>query len=303
MALLFLSTADRGAVWQPLFEAAGEAFILGADAVTDPSEVTHVVCWVPPEDLTVYPNLRVVISTGAGVDQMPDLPEGVELVRTEAPGIAEMVRDWVVMATLMLHRDMPTYLEQQRGGTWAGHAVPMARGTKVGVMGMGRIGTLVAQSLDALGFDVLGWSRSGTPVAGVEVFDASGFDSFLGQTDILICLLPLTDQTAGLMDAAFFAKLPKGAKLVQAGRGAQLDLDALRQALDAGHVSCAMLDVTDPEPLPQDHWAWADPRIVITPHVAASTDAAEGARHAIEVVRAGREGRALPGLVPHGRGY
>lgn len=148
-----------------------------------------------------------------------------------------------------------------------------------------------------------GWSRSGRPVEGIEVYDAEGVDAFLARSEILICLLPLTAETRGLMDASFFAKLPQGAKLVHAGRGAQLDMAALKDALDAGQVTSAMLDVTDPEPLPEDHWAWADPRIVITPHVAASTDAREGALHALTVVRASREGTEIPGLVDQTRGY
>ncbi|MCA0994953.1 2-hydroxyacid dehydrogenase [Alloyangia pacifica] len=303
MALLFLSTLERAAVWQPLFEAAGVEMIVGEAAVTDPAAITHLVCWVPPQDLRRYPNLQVVISTGAGVDHMPPMPEGVQLARTLAPGIEEMVRDWVVMATLMLHREMPIYLGQQREGRWQNRPVPLARGTRVGIMGMGRIGQLAAETLRGMGFDVAGWSRSGRAVAGVEVYGATGMEDFLARSEVLICLLPLTAETRGLMDANFFAKLPQGAKLVHAGRGAQLDMAALKEALDAGQLASAMLDVTDPEPLPEDHWAWADPRIVITPHVAASTDAREGAQHALAVVRASREGTEIPGLVDQTRGY
>ena len=129
------------------------------------------------------------------------------------------------------------------------------------------------------------------------------WSGFLARTDILVCLLPLTAETRGLMDARFFARLPRGARLVQAGRGAQLDMEALRAALDTGQLASAMLDVTDPEPLPEGHWAWSDPRLVITPHVAAQTDAVEGARHALNVLRAGREGAPLPGEVDPSRGY
>lgn len=303
MALLFLSSAERAAIWAPLFEAAGEEMILGEAAVTDPAAVTHILCWQPPQDLLRYPNLKAVISTGAGVDHMPALPEGVSLVRTLAPGIEEMVRDWVVMATLMLHRDMPAYIAQQRAAAWTVRPVALARGTRVGIMGLGRIGQLAAKSLTGLGFDVAGWSRSARPVAGIEVFGAAALEAFLGRSDILICLLPLTAETRGLMDARFFAMLPRGARLVQAGRGAQLDMEALRHALDTGQLASAMLDVTEPEPLPADHWAWSDPRLVITPHVAAQTDAVEGARHALNVLRASREGAELPGLVDVSRGY
>lgn len=303
MALLFLSMAERAAVWAPIFEAAGEEMLIGEAAVDDPAAITHILCWQPPEDISRYPNLQVLISSGAGVDQMPVLPEGVQLSRTVATGIEEMVRDWVVMAALMLHRDMPTYLEQAACGDWRGHMTHKASATRVGVMGLGRIGRLAALTLADLGFPVAGWSRSGAPVAGIEVFGGDNLGAFLGRTDLLICLLPLTPETQGLMGARFFAQLPRGAMLAHAGRGAQLDMNALRVALDEGRISAAMLDVTDPEPLPSDHWAWKYPRVIVTPHIASETDHAEGAEHALAVIRAAREGRAIPGLVDPLRGY
>ncbi len=303
MTLLYVSTAERAAAWQPIFAEAGEEMIVGEAAVTDPAAVTHLLCWTPPRDLGRYPNLKVVISAGAGVDQMPPLPPGVALSRTVAPGIEEMVRDWVLMACLMLHRSMPAYLEQAARGEWKTHHTQLAQGCRVGIMGMGRIGSLAARSLASLGFPVAGWSRSGRPVEGVEVFGSDQLDAMLARTDLLVCLLPLTPETRGLMNADFLGKLPRGARLVHAGRGAQLDMDALKAALDQGQISAAMLDVTEPEPLPQDHWAWADPRVIITPHVAAVTDYAEGARHVLEVIRATRAGTEIPGLVDQAKGY
>ncbi|MBT9385110.1 glyoxylate/hydroxypyruvate reductase A [Pseudooceanicola sp. CBS1P-1] len=303
MALLFLSTPERGAVWKQVFAEAGEEIVIGADAVTDPAAITHILCWSPPGDLTLYPNLQAVICSGAGVDHIRPVPEGVALVRTLAPGIEGMVRDWVVMASLMLHRDMPAYLDQAGQGLWQEHPTRQARSRRVGIMGTGRIGRKVAETLRALDFPVLGYSRSGRPVEGLEVCGQDMLDTFLAQTDLLICLLPLTDETRGLMDAAFLAKLPKGALLVHAGRGAQLHLDALGAALDSGQIGAAMLDVTDPEPLPQDHWAWTHPKVVVTPHIGSVTDYEEGARHGLNVIRAGRAGEELPGLVDPARGY
>ena len=302
MSLLFLSTRARLPVWQAHFAAEGETLIDGEDAVTDPAEVTAIACWVPPADLARYPNLRVVISVGAGVDHLPPLPHGVALSRTLAPGIEGMVRDWVVMATLMLHRDIPAYLDQARRGDWRGLTVRTAASRRVGILGMGRIGSLAAQSLGALGFEVAGLSRSGQ--AGiVPMFAASDVDAFLARTDLLVCLLPLTDETRGILNARTFAALPRGAALVHAGRGGHLDTGALRAALDAGRISTAMLDVTDPEPLPADHWMWQDPRVIVTPHIAAQTDPAEGARHALAVMQALRDGTPVPGQVDQLRGY
>ncbi len=303
MVLLYLSIPERAEVWKQIFAPLGIEMVIGEAAVTDPASITHIACWQPPADLSRYPNLKVVISVGAGVDQMPPMPEGVVLSRTIAKGIEQMVRDWVVMGTLALHRDLPVYLDQARSGQWTQHMPREAREARVGIMGMGRIGQLAAQTLGALGFDVAGWSRSGKPVAECAVFDQAGLDAFLARSDILVCLLPLTDETRGLMDGAFLAKLPKGAKIVQAGRGAQLDMRALKEALDQGQLTSAILDVTDPEPLPQTHWAWADPRVIITPHIAAQTGHEEGARHVISVMEATAKGDPIPGQVDQSKGY
>lgn len=303
MALLFLSTPERAAVWGPLLAAGGHRMIAGEGAVTDPASVTAIACWTPPADLARYPALRAVISVGAGVDQMPPLPPGVALSRTIAPGIEAMVRDWVVMATLMLARDVPRYLDQARAGVWQAHPVRKASSLRVGILGLGRIGRLVAGSLGGMGFAVAGYSRSAAPVPGVQVFGPGGLHDLVAQSDLLVCLLPLTDATRGLLGADLLARMPEGAGLVHAGRGAQLDMAALRAALDHGPLAHAVLDVTDPEPLPPGHWAWAHPRIVITPHVAAQTDAAEGAAHALAVMEALRKGSPIPGLVDPSRGY
>lgn len=303
MALLLLSTAERGEVWPRVFAEAGESLVVGEAAVADPAAITHIACWVPPRDLSAYTGLKTVISVGAGVDHLPPLPAGVALSRTIAPGMAAMVRDWVVMATLMAHRDLPAYLAQARDGLWRAGKVMAAGARTVGILGMGRIGRLATASLGDLGFRVRGWSRSGTPVEGVDMFAAAELDEFLSGSDILVCLLPLTESTRGLLGEALFSRLPHGARLVHAGRGAHLDMAALSRALDAGQLASAFLDVTDPEPLPPQHPLWRDPRVIVTPHVAAQTDAREGALHALAVIRAVREGLPIPGLVEPERGY
>ncbi|MFN3207395.1 MAG: 2-hydroxyacid dehydrogenase [Roseovarius sp.] len=303
MTLLLIGPKERGRVWGQVFEQAGEAMVFGEDAVDDPAAITHLACWNPPDDLGRYPNLTSVISTGAGVDQMPPLPEGVALVRTLAPSVDELVRDWVLMSSLMLYRDMPRYLAQAAEGEWRPHPPQQANAGRLGIMGLGRIGRLVAESTVSLGFDVAGWSRSGADVPGIKVYGHDDLEPFLARTDLLICLLPLTDQTRGLLSTRVFRMMPRGAALVHAGRGAQLDMEAMRSALDDGQLRAAMLDVTEPEPLPQDHWAWRDPRVIVTPHIGGETDAAEGARHALAVIRAGREGNNLPGLVHGNKGY
>ncbi|WP_138470675.1 glyoxylate/hydroxypyruvate reductase A [Poseidonocella sp. HB161398] len=302
MALLYLEPDDRMPVWQAAFEEAGETLIPGPGALADPALVTHLACWVPP-DLARFPALRVVLSKVAGVERMPPMPAGIRLCRMVAPGIEAMVRDYVLMAVLMLHRDMPAYLAQARRGQWQAQPVRRASGRRIGILGMGRTGGLLAATLRDLGFEVAGWSRSGQGPEGIAAYGADGLSAFLARTEILVCLLPLTAATRGILDAGLFAQLPQGAALVQAGRGPQLILEDLRAALETGQLSAAMLDVTDPEPLPADHWAWRHPQVIVTPHAGAYTPAEEGARHALAVIRADRAGLPLPGEVPPEKGY
>ncbi len=303
MTVLLTSFPARARVWEETFAKAGEPLFTDVNQVPDPAEVSVLACWKPPADLTVFPNLQAVLSVGAGVDQMPALPQHLMLCRSLAPGIETLVREWVVMACLMVHRDMPAYLEQATRGEWAGQPVTMARNRRVGILGMGRIGKQVAANLTELGFPVVGWSRSGATVDGIKMYGQDGLHKVLEQSDILVCLLPLTQQTKGILGADTFSMLPKGAHLVHAGRGAQLNMQDLRDALEKGQIRSAVLDVTNPEPLPSDHWAWADPRVIVTPHVAAETDAKEGALHALDVLRALKQGKPPPGLIPRGQGY
>ena len=303
MTTLLLSTSERAEIWRRAFAEAGETLWTRAEEVPDPARVEHIACWIPPDDIGRYGNLRTVLSIGAGVDHMPALPDGVALVRTLAPGIERMVRDYAVMAALALHRDLPHYLEQSRLGSWAPRPATRAEARRIGVMGMGRIGSKVAGTLAELGFPVAGWSRSGAARGGVTVHGGSDLGAFLARTDLLICLLPLTAETRGILGADTFAALPRGARLVHAGRGGHLDMEALLGALDSGQLAAAMLDVTEPEPLPEDHPAWRHPRLLVTPHVASFTDPAEGAAHALAVVRAVRAGAPVPGHVDVRLGY
>jgi glyoxylate/hydroxypyruvate reductase A len=175
---------------------------------------------------------------------------------------------------------------------------------RVGVLGLGSLGQAVLDKLVSFGFDCAGWSRSRHEVAGVHCHaGADELDSFLTRSDILICLLPLTDATRGFLNAALFAKCPKGASLVHVGRGPQLVAHDLLQALDEGHLAEAVLDVTDPEPLPADSALWAHPRVRITPHIASMTQPQTAARVAIDNLRRFERGEPLVGLVDRGRGY
>lgn len=303
MALLYRSEARRGQIFAQAFADALPDLPFHTEQAPDPAAVEYMVTWAAPPDLSAYPNLRLIFSVGAGVDQfdLPALPPQIGVVRMLEPGIARQMREMAVMATLAIHRDLPAYLAQAQSGLWQARQNRRAGDCRVGVLGLGNMGRAVLDALRPFGFALSGWSRSPRQIDGVTCM--TDLPAFLAQTDILICLLPLTDDTRGMLNAQVFSALPQGAALVHLGRGAQLDTDALRDALDSGHLSQAFLDVTNPEPLPADHWLWHDPRVIVTPHVASQTDAAEGAQHVIAGIRADRAGKPVPGLVDRTRGY
>lgn len=175
---------------------------------------------------------------------------------------------------------------------------------RVGVLGLGSLGQAVLALLVALGFDAAGWSRSRRELPGVSCHaGADELDDFLARTQILVCLLPLTDATRGMLNAALFAKLPRGASLVHVGRGPQLVGADLLRALDTGQLAEAVLDVTDPEPLPSDHPLWLHPCVQITPHIASMTQPQTAARVVIDNLRRHACGEPLVGLVDRARGY
>lgn len=302
MSILYASDAARGAVFTEIFAREAPELPVHIGTAPDPEKVEYLVTWAPP-DLRLYPRLKLLFSTGAGVDQfdLSALPPQARVVRMLEPGIAAQMCEYVTLAVLGLHRDLPTYLNQQRAGHWQlGKDHPAAL-RRVGVMGLGQLGQAVLHALAPFGFARAGWARSPRQIDGVEVF--TDLDAFLARTDILICLLPLTPQTEGMLDAALFTRLPEGAMLVQVGRGRQTDQEALLAALDSGHLSAAWLDVTEPEPLPQDHPLWSHPRVIVTPHIASRTRAEDGARYVLKTIRAHQSGQPVPGLVDPDKGY
>jgi len=302
MSILYTSDPARGAVFADIFAAEAPELAFHSGTAPDLAAVEYMITWTAP-DLRAYPNLRLLFSTGAGVDQfdLTALPAGAQVVRMLEPGIAEQMCEYVTLAVLGLHRGLPGYLNQQRAGQWKiGTDHPAAK-RRVGVMGLGQLGKAVLQALAPFGFPLAGWARSPRRIDGVEVF--TDLDAFLARTDILICLMPLTTETGGMLDAKLFAALPQGAMLVQVGRGRQTDQEALLAALDSGQLSAAWLDVTEPEPLPPEHPLWSHPRVILTPHIASRTRAEDGARFVLAAIRAHRAGQRVPGLVDRIRGY
>jgi glyoxylate/hydroxypyruvate reductase A len=212
--------------------------------------------------------------------------------------------EYVTMSVLALHRNLPDYLHRQASGEWCEIDVGPAGSRGVGVMGLGVLGQAVLDRLGTFGYRRYGWSRTPKIIPGVDCYAGQeALCAFLGHCDILICLLPLTEATRGILDARLFAALPQGASLINVGRGAQLNQDALLAALDAGQLSRAILDVVDPEPLPRAHPFWGHPRIWLTPHIASMAQPETAALVVLDNLRRYRCGEPLHGVLNRDRGY
>lgn len=308
MTLLYKANAVRGAEWGRHVAALAPdlPFRLWPD-VGDPAAVRYLATWVPPDDIaSTFPNLELVFSVGAGVDQFDfaKVPDHVPLVRMLEPGIAASMVEYVTLAVLALHRDLPRFRDQQRREIWQEIQITAAARRRVGVMGLGQLGRAALERLRAFGFPLSGWNRSPRSIDGVECYaGADQMKAFLARTDILVCLLPLTGETRSILDRALFAALPQGAMLVNVGRGGHLVQEDLLAALAGGQLSAAMLDVTDPEPLPAGHPFWQHERIILTPHVASMTHPETAVRFVLDTIARHERGEPLPGLVDRSRGY
>ncbi|EUC18465.1 2-hydroxyacid dehydrogenase [Paraburkholderia hospita] len=308
MTLLYKADPERGKLWAQHFaqKAPEIPFRLWPD-VGDPAAVRYLAAWQPPDDpARTLPNLEVIFSLGAGIDQfdLSRVPPHIAVVRMIEPGIVEGMVEYVTQAVLTIHRDLFDYALQQRQRVWREMPVRAASTRRVGVLGLGMLGTAVLERLRVFGFPCAGWSRSEHRLEGVECFaGVEALDAFLARTDVLVCLLPLTDATRGLLDKRLFGKLPKGASFVNVGRGPQVNQQDLLDALDSGQLQNAILDVTDPEPLPESHPFWTHPRVRITPHIASATRPESAVDVVLENIRRRRDGLPMVGEVDRSRGY
>ncbi len=276
----------------------------------DPADADAALVWhPPPEFFARLPSLRVLFAAGAGVDALlahPGLPPALPVVRLEDAGMAAQMIEYCVHEVVRRYRGFDRYEAQQRAGRWAEIEPPPRARYTVGVLGMGVLGRRVAQALAQLGYGVIGHGRSaGGPETGhIERSHGDAqLPAFLARCDVLVLLAPLTAATRDLMNAERLAMLPAHAWLVNVARGALVDECALLEAIDAGRLAGATLDVFRDEPLPPSHPFWTHPRIRVTPHVAAMTLVDEGAAQVAAKIGAMRTGALPSGLVDRARGY
>lgn len=270
--------------------------------------VKYAVVWKPPAGgLKRFPNLEVIVSIGAGIDHIlvdPELPQGVPIIRTTGSDLTQRMREYVCLHVLRFHRRLPELEEAQPLREWRQGVNPPAYERKVGVMGLGNLGADAAKALAAIGFDVAGWARSEKTIEGVTCLAGeAGLAPFLQRTEILVCLLPLTEETRGILSADLFAQLPEGASVINAARGEHLVDADLLDALDSGHLASATLDVFHEEPLPAEHPFWDHPKVLVTPHVASLIDPVAGGKMIADNLRRFISGEPVPDLVDLTKGY
>jgi glyoxylate/hydroxypyruvate reductase len=309
MTLLFRSSVDSAAGWRAqLARLAPGLEVRVWPEIGDPAHIRYALVWRPePGLLASLPNLELILSLGAGIDHIladASLPHRVPIVRLVDPYLTAAMSEYVALQVLRLHRRDLDYRAQQQAGIWRELPQKNAGERPVGILGFGAIGRDAARKLKSLGFPVSGWTRHRQEADGFRIFaGAAELPRLLAGSEILVCLLPLTCETEGILNARNFGLLPRGAGLVNAGRGGHLVEDDLIPALDGAQLSAAALDVFRDEPLPADHPFWRHPRVLVTPHVAGVTNPETAAPIVLDNIRRYREGRPLLHRVDPARGY
>lgn len=315
MTFLLALTAWDPEPWRARFSAAlpdrpiallGEGF--------DPASIRYAAAWKQPEGaFQGLPNLKAIFSLGAGVDHLfkdRQLPAGVPIVRVVDPDLTTRMSEYVVMHCLMALRRVDAYRRFQAESRWVDlRDQPQASDIRVGLLGMGVLGQDAATKLQSLGFQVAGWSRTPRRVPGVTVYSgADGLGALVSRADILVAMLPLTPDTAGILNRDLFATLPRaealgGPVLINVGRGGLQNEDDILSALDDGTLGKAVLDVFQTEPLPAESPFWSHPNVVVTPHNSAISSPPAIAAYVAAQVRTHEAGGALVNVVDPAHGY
>lgn len=307
--LLMLVPTSWAGLWLNHFQKADLNVVVQGRDEYRAEDVDYVFSFRPPHGLLkTFPRLKTIFSVGAGVDAFladPEFPKQIPLVRFVDPQLSTEMAQYVVMQVLRQHRMQSAFDAMQKQSRWSQMMLPRKTAdTRIGILGLGEIGTMAGERLRDLGFPVSGWSRSHKTVDGIKSYAGeSEFAAFLGKSDFLICLLPLTPDTRAILNAKTFAMLPVGAYVINVARGRHLKEDDLIPAIDSGRLAGATLDVFENEPLPETSPFWLHPKIIVTPHVAAISDPAVAVRFVIDGIASAQRGEKHPNTVDMARGY
>ncbi len=306
--ILFSARPELWPTYEPLLSKglndAGIEFHLATEF--EPDQVDYVV-YAPNAgllDFTPYTRLKAVLSLWAGVEQIAGNETlTVPLARMVDHGLTQGMTEWVVGHVLRYHLGMDQHITMQ-GGVWTPDAPPLATERQVCVLGLGTLGQAAAQALAALNFKVTGWSRTAKNVSGVNCLSGKdGLQEALSEAEFVVLLLPDTPATENMLNSRTLGLLPKGARIINPGRGPLIDDDALLCALNSGQIGHATLDVFRVEPLPADHSFWAHPNVTVTPHIASETRPVTAAQVIVENIRRGEASEPFLHLVDRELGY
>jgi len=309
MAFLILTPNRNTARWEKELKQIDETIDIRIwPDCGNTDEIDFVLVWNHPRgELLKFKNLKCIASLGAGVDHIfkdPNLPKGVKITRVVDPLLSQSMDEYVLMMVLNIYRRYDQYKEIQKQKNWTRIPISKIYEFRVGVMGLGEMGGNVAKKLAGLGFQVVGWSEPQKKIEGITNFQgASQFEQFLQQSNILICLLPLTPKTKDILNLKTFNQLPKGAYIINVARGEHLVEEDLIKTLDSDQLSGACLDVYRQEPLPPDHLFWEHPKIILTPHIASITDPKSVVAQVMENYHRLQKGQELLFEVDVSRGY
>ncbi len=306
--VLFAAKPERWTEYEGPLSAALTTAGIDANLTTEcpPEEVDYIV-YAPNstvQDFTPYTRCKAVLNLWAGVEHVVGNPTlTVPLCRMVDPGMTQGMMEWVVGHVMRHHLGMDRNILGQNG-TWSPHVPPLAQERRVTVLGLGELGSACATTLSHLGFDVAGWSRRPKDIAGITCLHGDdGLETALARADILVLLLPKTAATENLINAGRLARMPKGAMIVNPGRGQLIDDDALLDALNSDRIAHATLDVFRVEPLPVDHPFWAHAKVTVTPHIASETRVRTSSEVVAENVRRGETGEPFLHVVDRTAGY
>jgi glyoxylate/hydroxypyruvate reductase A len=301
LKILFSSRIEPAERWIPLLQE-----LLPQDRISteEPDPDVAIVAAPPKGTLEKLGNAKLIQHLWMGVETLladPGLPRHVPLARLVDPGMTAAMTETVLAHTLDWHRRLYRYRAQQKEAKWHRFRQYMASDHTVGILGMGALGTAAAARLLPLGFNVVGWSRRAKHVDGVKCF--TDLSETLLQSDVVVCLLPLTPETRGVLNRESIAKIKKGGGIINCARGGHVVRDDLIAALDSGHLAHAWLDVFEKEPLPADDPLWRHPGVSITPHAAALTEPRTAVKEIAKNIEAIRRGERPPHLVDFAAGY